>query len=211
MKIIRLLILGVLTVLVFHGVNQVRADEFIGAGQTQVTIKILDGDESEVDVSGSTLPYDTELAANHPKEKIAMNHVPDVYGFIDHSDSTTHQIDAEELAQDNKVEIFNDSSKRDWVLKASVYNNQVTRDHQEKNKQTDYHVTRFEINKESMKTGVDTIIAKCEHMTTEENTGIITNYIKNLEITFKDSLKSLKDGDAINGRICYHLYMVPKN
>ncbi|WEV60626.1 hypothetical protein OZX68_06830 [Streptococcaceae bacterium ESL0729] len=183
----------------FTGGILARANEMLDS--TPVAIIIEDG-KSPVSMadfyeSGGDLPLSDQLS---------MTYIPDTYMFENYFDQRRQNLTSKIPKSKNQIEIFNDQSSRSWYLKASIPENHLT----EVKSKASYKITSFGNVASGATTGHDFIIAKSEQENTWENTGFITQFFKDIRISFEDSRNKLKFGDSISGKISYDLYQVPK-
>lgn len=167
------------------------ADQLVvnGTNQTPTTVQIVD-DVSDPDPLDPSDPTQAHLT---------LEHVPGAYDFSSTLDRNGYKLNA---AVNDKIQVFNDRSTRQWSVKASVLNDQLMRGGDK------FNVDQFSINNIALATGTDTVVAKSVDQTVANNTGLLTTPVTGVKIDFKDPQMQLKAGDKLTGAIKYQLYAV---
>lgn len=160
-------------------------------GQTEVTVTIEDGAIDPTDPLDPTDPNQKHLT---------LESVPSKYNFKSVVSNTNYTIT--DGAIEGTIDVFNDNSARNWVVKASVVDDQLTRDTKT------YAVTAFAINGTALATGAETTVAQNEDNSAEKNTGLIQTAVDSISISFDDIENNLKAGNELKGAINYQLYLV---
>lgn len=193
MKLVNYLGLGLLSVGVLVGLSGqvVSAAEVVGQTQeTPIGVTIKDG----VDTTDPLDPTD-------PNQKMLnLTKVPTQYNFETTVKNTDYTIDG--TVKDGSIVVFNDRSSREWSVKATVKNDELTVSDKT------VSVTSFKINKEELVgSGAKGIVAKAaDDKTVENNTGAITTDVSEVAIGFSDTANVVKVGSTLAGTISYQLY-----
>lgn len=191
-------LLGVLTLTV-GGTSALAVDNTV-PDQTGSTSTTVDITEPKVDPIDPTVPENPD-EIDPDQKSLILEHVPTNYNFETTLSETTYTISSGTVTEDT-IDVFNDYSKRKWVVKAQVENDELT-------KGTDkYPVTNFTINGTSLATGLETVVVQNKDLTVANNTGKITERVTSVGVDFTDSGNTLKVGDKITGKINYQLYLV---
>lgn len=191
-------LLGVLALTV-GGTSALAADNIV-TGQTGSTNTTVDIKEPDTD------PIDPEVPGNpdpiNPNQKsLTLEHVPTNYNFETNLSNKTYTISSGTVTEDT-IDVFNDYSKRKWVVKAQVENDELTKGADK------YPVTEFSINGNTLATGTETVVMQNKDLTVAGNTGKITDQVTSVGVKFTDSGDTLKVGDTLTGKINYQLYLV---
>lgn len=190
----KLLTLGVITlstsVLFSLTADKVNADEV--TGQTKDTAV-------EVNLVDETTVPDPLDPTNPDQKLLVLNSVPAKYTFSSKLVNGSYALTS--TLTDQSIKVFNNSSAREWSVKATVKDGKITKS------TSSFDVTSFKINNtELVGTAATGIVAKNADTTTANNTGTITTPVTTAGINFTDSSGVLKAGDKITGTISYQLY-----
>lgn len=167
-------------------------------GETTTIVTITD-DADPVDPIDPTEP-DNPNPIDPEQSHLTLEHVPTNYNFTSVVSNRSYSITSGAI-EEGTIEVFNDRSSRDWVVKASVEEDKLIMGDSE------FAVTNFKINGVELATGSQTVIAQ-NPSNTEENTGLISTDVNSVAIDFDDLENTLKAGDVLEGTINYQLYLV---
>ena len=193
MKKVSYLAIGLISAGLVSGVSMREVSAEVVTGQTRetpVTVDVKDSDET-VDPLDPTDPT---------QQRLLLKKVPENYNFETTLKNEDYTIEA--TLEDEKVTVFNDRSVRDWSVKASVTDNQISSGN------TIFDVSSFKVNNvELVGTGATGVVAKsAEDKTVTNNTGTLSTAIESVNIEFSDAEGTLKVGSQLSLTISYSLY-----
>ncbi|OQO64485.1 WxL domain-containing protein [Enterococcus faecium] len=195
MKKANLLGLGFASVILLNaGVTTVSAAETAVTGQEKSTA-------TKVTIKDDTEPVDPIDPEDPNQNHLTLEHVPTNYNFESVVSNKSYAISSGTI-EENTIDVFNDRSARNWVVKASVKDDQLTKGG------SNYSVSNFKINGTTLATGAQTIVAQNPDNTITGNTGLIKTTVSSVSINFEDPNNTLKAGDELTGTIDYQLYLV---
>lgn len=139
---------------------------------------------------------------------LLLTHVPDKYEFNTKLSDKEYSINGSLNKENDKITIFNTSSKQEWSVKADVVDKTLTTSD---NKTAT--VTGFKINgQDLMGEKANKIVHKSAEKPDEKNnTGHISKEVTKdgLSISFSDKDNALKAGDVLTGKVHYQLFNTP--
>lgn len=153
-------------------------------GKTPTEVNIIEDDIDPIDPT------------NPNQKHLTLEKVPAGYSFESTLQNKSYALTANLT---DTIDVFNDLSKREWSVKASVVNGLTKGDDQ-------FEVSQFKINDvELVGTGANGIVAKSGALD-RTNTGLIKTNVTKVNINFTDTNTVLKVGDKLTGKISYQLY-----
>uniref|UniRef100_UPI00254AE70F hypothetical protein n=1 Tax=Lactococcus garvieae TaxID=1363 RepID=UPI00254AE70F len=193
MKTMNYVGLGLLGAAILVGITgrEVSAAEVVDqVKETPATVTIKDNDE-QVDPLDPTDPH---------QKMLNLTKVPAQYNFETTTKDVDYSIDG--TITNGTINVFNDRISRDWSVKASIKDNQLTVGDKK------LVVNSFKLNEvELVGSGAKGIVAKSEeNKTAENNTGTIVTPVNKVSIGFSDTDNVIKSGNTLGGIISYQLY-----
>ena len=163
-------------------------------GTSDVTVTIKD------DIDPENPDIDPLDPTNPEQNQLLLTDVPTSYDFD--SILTLGEYSLTSSLTDQKINVFNTRSIREWSVKAAIVDNKISKEG------IDFPVSSFKINDvELVGSGQTGIVSKSnETPTVENNTGNIVTDVTNASINFTDANSELKVGDSLQGTITYQLY-----
>lgn len=161
-------------------------------GETPATVIIKDNTD-DPDPLDPTDPGQTHLL---------LTAVPSSYNYESALQANgMYTIEGTVTGDNHDISVFNDRSSREWSVKATVQNNQLTMG------SNTFDVSNLTVNSTKLVgTGVDGIVAKNIDTTVTNNTGTINTPVTTTSIDFSDPNNVLKAGDTLTGTVDYQLY-----
>lgn len=173
---------------------------------TTASAAVVEGQSSNTPAT-VTLKDNTDvtdpLDPEDPNQKhLLLTAVPSAYSYESELKTNgSYSISGSVTGENKNISVFNDRSSRNWSVKATVDNEELTLGSEK------FTVSNFTINDTALVgTGINGIVAKNVDNSETNNTGTINTEVTKTSIEFSDPNSLLKAGDTLAGTVSYQLY-----